>query len=298
MNSGRFKLQPLRTQPVDSVETLRFRVERFFRAPSRRAGRSLSLDLDLSRTSRPELEISHPSKSVANFLNFLTDALPDGDVYLFGGILRDLALHGQRGFNSDIDLVVEGNWPNCAAYLQKLDARANKFGGYRLTVAGWPIDIWSAKETWAIREGLVPYYGIGSLTETTVLNWDAILMNWRNKIFVYRQNYIETIRQRILDVVLQQNPNPLGMAVRVFRHLCLKDAMKITTSAATYLAECARAYSYHDLQSAELQSYGNSAIQAHIYRFFSHLNSNHDELDLQDRFNIAGNTLAKELGLA
>jgi hypothetical protein len=298
MNSGRFKLQPLKTQPVDSIETLRFRVERFFRTPSRRAGKSLSLDLDSSRTLRPELEINHPSKSIASFLNFLTDALPDGDVYLFGGILRDLALHGQRGFNSDIDLVVEGSWPNCAAYLQKLGAHANKFGGYRLTVAGWPIDIWSAKETWAIREGLVPYYGIGSLTETTVLNWDAILMNWRNKIFVHRQNYIETIRQRILDVVLRQNPNPLGMAVRVFRHLCLKDAMKITTSAATYLAECARTYSYHDLQTAELQSYGNSAIQAPIYRFFSHLNSDHDELDLQDRFNIAGNTLAKELGLA
>jgi predicted nucleotidyltransferase len=247
---------------------------------------------------RPELEIEHPSKSVANFLNFLTDALPDGDVYLFGGILRDLALHGQRGFNSDIDLVVEGNWPNCATYLHKLGARHNKFGGYRLTVAGWPIDIWNAKETWAIREGFVPYHGIISLTETTVLNWDAILMNWRTKIFVHRRTYIEAIRQRILDVVLQQNPNPLGMAVRVFRHLCLKDAMKITTSAATYLAKCAHTYSYQDLQNSELQSYGNSAIQAPIYRFFAHLNSNHDELDLQGRFNIASNTLAKELGLA
>ena len=298
MNSEHFKLHALKPQPVESIENLKFRVERFFRAPSRRAGRSLPLALDLSRSIRPELEIVHPSKSVANFLNFLADALPDGDVYLFGGILRDLALHGQRGFNSDIDLVVEGNWPNCAAYLNKLGAQHNKFGGYRLTVAGWPIDIWNAKDTWAIREGLVPYHDISSLTETTVLNWDAILMNWRTKIFIHKRSYIEAIRQRILDVVLEQNPNPTGMAVRVFRHLCLKDAMKITISAATYLAKCANTYTYQELKNAELQSYGNSAIQAPIYRFFAHINSNHNELDLQGRFNIASNTLAKELGLA
>jgi predicted nucleotidyltransferase len=298
MNLEHFKLQALKPQPVDSIENLKFRVERFFRAPSRRAGRSLSLSLDLSQTMRPELEIEHPSKSVANFLNFLTDALPDGDVYLFGGILRDLALHGQRGFNSDIDLVVEGNWPNCADYLRKLGAQNNKFGGYRLTVAGWPIDIWNAKETWAIREGLVRYHGISSLTETTVLNWDAILMNWRTKVFVHRRTYIEALRKRILDVVLQQNPNPLGMAVRVFRHLCLKDAMQITTSAAEYMAKCAHTYSYQELQSAELRSYGNAAIPVPVYRFFAHLNLSHDELDLQGRFNIASDVLAKELGLA
>jgi hypothetical protein len=298
MNLEHFKLHTPKPQPVDSIENLRFRVERFFRPPSIRAERSLPLALDSAQTLRPELKIEHPSKSVANFLNFLTDALPDGDVYLFGGILRDLALHGQRGFNSDIDLVVEGDWPNCAAYLHKLGAQHNKFGGYRLTVAGWPIDIWNAKETWAIREGFVPYYGIGSLTETTVLNWDAILMNWRTKVFVHRRTYIEAIRQRILDVVLQKNPNPLGMAVRVFRHLCLKDAKQITTSAAEYLAKCAHAYGYQELQNSEIQSYGNSAIRAPVYTFFAHLDLHHDALDMQGGFKIASNAVAQELGLA
>jgi Nucleotidyltransferase domain len=291
-------LQALKPQPVDSIENLKFRVERFFRTPSRKAGRSLSLPLELSQTiHRPELEIEYPSKSIANFLNFLSDALPDGDVYLFGGILRDLALHGQRGFNSDIDLVVEGNWPNCVTYLSKLGAQRNKFGGYRLTLAGWPIDIWNAEETWAIREGLVPYHGISSLAETTVLNWDAILMNWRTKVFVHRHTYIEAVRERILDVVLQENPNPLGMAVRVFRHLCLKDAKKITKSAAEYLAKCAHTYRYQELQNAELQSYGNSAIHAPIYSFFAYLNLNDDATGLQSRFTIASNAVAKELGL-
>ena len=73
-------------------------------------------------------------------------------------------------------------------------------------------------------------HGIASLTETTVLNWDAILMNWRNRTFVCRNDYLSSLRTRVLDVVLQQNPNPLAMAVRVFRHLSIKDARQVTMS--------------------------------------------------------------------
>ncbi len=130
---------------------------------------------------------------IAEFLDFITAALPDGDVYLFGGVLRDLALLGNKGFDSDIDLVVEGNWHDCARYLESYGAAKNKFGGFRLSVDGWPIDIWNARETWAIKQGLVEYRSIFSLTETTVLNWDAILMNWRTRLFIHRPNYLERL---------------------------------------------------------------------------------------------------------
>jgi hypothetical protein len=286
-----------RPQPIDSIANLRARVDRLFSAPTKRSNSRFQMSLDLPvASSHPESAIEYPRKSIREFLNFISDALPQGDMYLFGGLLRDVALLGRRGFDSDIDVVVEGSWSNCVSYLDYLGAQKNKFGGYRLEIAGWPIDIWNAEETWAIKRGLVTYRGIASLTETTVLNWDAILMNWRTRTFVHRKDYIDAITSRVLDIVLEENPNPLGMAVRVLRHLCLKDAREITRSAAKYLADCAKTYSFDDIKNAEIRSYGNSAIEPAVYRFFACSNA-YDNLDGHGRLSIQSKILKKELRL-
>jgi hypothetical protein len=165
-------------------------------------------------------------------------------------------------------------------------------------VGDWPIDIWNARETWAVTQGLVRYTGIASLTHTTVLNWDAILMNWRTRLFVHRENYIESIRSRILDIVLEENPNPLGMAVRVFRHLCLKDARQITVAAAEYLAHCAEKYSFEHVRAAEIGSYGNTVVDANIYRFFQEIGASGGGTNIHIRYRVASDLLSKELSLA
>ncbi|MGB8226261.1 MAG: nucleotidyltransferase domain-containing protein [Sedimentisphaerales bacterium] len=283
--------------PIKSFENLRDRVDRLFKTgtnhPHKRAQKSLEL---LPHALNTEIEIDYPGESIKEFLDFMTDALPDGEVYLFGGVLRDLALIGERAFNSDIDIVVEGNWDNCVNYIESLGARKNKFGGYRFHVAEWPIDIWNARETWAIKQGLVEYKGIVSLTETTVLNWDAILMNWRSHTFICRKNYLESIQSGLLDIVLEKNPDPLGMAVRVFRHFCLKDAKKITPSAIRYLANCTKLYSFDEIRSREIRSYSNTVIKPSRYKFFQHFNFNED-LDLASNYSIAIDAFNKKLGL-
>ena len=148
MNLDLSKKLTHKVKPVSSLENLRGRVERLlFHAPKRSA-HNQQLALDLPDSFRQEDSISHPTKSITSFLDFLSDSLPDGDAYLFGGVLRDLALLGGRGFNSDIDVVVEGDWTSFKKYLDHLGAYRNKFGGYRLDVASWKVDIWSARETW------------------------------------------------------------------------------------------------------------------------------------------------------
>ncbi len=255
--------------------------------------------LDLETTSRGHETVARPGKSLADYLNFMVDAVPDGDVYIFGGLLRDIGLLGNRGFNSDVDVVVEGSWEHIVRYLDSAGAKRNKFGGYRVTVAGWPVDIWSARETWAIKHHLVDYRGIASLTETTVLNWDAILMNWRTRAFVHRDRYFEQLRDRVLDIVLRGNPNPLGMATRVFRHLCLKDAKQITRNAAAYLAESASKYSFEEIRDAELRSYRGSVVDWRVHRLFKQLALRGDEpCDIKSRYGIATDLLALELDLA
>lgn len=256
-------------RPVKDLGVLRKRVYRLLKG-----------DATYSDPSQLDLHVSLPrfysgrhsiSESIGEFLQFLTLTLPDTEIYLFGGILRDLALFGKKGFNSDIDLVVDGDWLSCQKTLASLEATRNKFGGYRLWVEKWPVDIWNAQETWAIKEGLVEWKGVSSLLRTTVLNWDAILMNWRSGAWINDKRYLSALQNRYLDIVLEENPSPLGMTVRVFRHLCMKDAQKISTRAAAFLARSVETYTYSDLAQKEASSYGNVSIDENVYDFFSFL---------------------------
>jgi len=286
---------PPKTQPVKSAHNLRQRVERLLIHTSKSTGNQDQRQLGLPFEANNDFEL--PTATIKSFLDFITDTLPDGDVYLFGGVLRDLALFGKKGFNSDIDMVVVGNWSHLVTHLLHLNAVKNKFGGYRLTLGGWPIDIWNAEDTWAIKQQIVPYKGISSLIDTTVLNWDAILMNWRTREFICRKNYFKDIDLRVLDIVLENNPNPLGMAVRVFRHLYLKDARKITPTAAKYMANCAKQHTFEEFQIAEKNSYNNNVIEQSLHSFFGHIDTSADKI-ISDEYSIASKIMEQKLSLA
>lgn len=276
-------VQKIQLRPVDSYENLRSRVVRLFSSKVRRAIGFSQLDLELPSLDEP---IETNFQTLGGFIDFLAASVPRGEVYLFGGVLRDLALLGREGFKSDVDIVVEGDWKEFVRWLDVFGARRNRFGGYRVRIGNWPIDVWNAEETWAIRRGLVPYMGIMSLTKTTVLNWDAILMNWRTRRFICNESYLDDLRGRILDIVLEDNPNPLGMAVRVFRHISTKEARRIGRSAISYLERCTTTYSLDELKASELQSYGNSMIEGAIFHLFQ-LSAANRQMPVNERFYAA-----------
>ncbi len=226
-------------------------------------------ELDLRGTVADVEKVSLPHLNIVRFLDFLSSLTPTGDVYLFGGVLRDMALFGKRGFNSDIDVVVEGGWQACSHFLSRHHAKKNKFGGYRITVGEWPVDIWNAEETWAIRQGYVQYDGVASLLKTTILNWDAILMNWRTKVFISSKTYLDNLRGGVMDIVLDKNPNPLGMYVRILRHMYCKDATKVSSSVLKYLYDNSIYYSYAQVSASEGRSYDRSVITEPFYEYFS-----------------------------
>lgn len=250
---------------VDSAVSSRTGVKRRNKAL---VERQISMGFDLPDRIDQGLNVSTPGNSLKEFLDLISQTVPEGDIYIFGGMLRDLTLFGVTGFTSDIDIVVDGDWDLAYPKLMKLGAIKNKFGGLRLCHGKVPIDIWLAKETWAVRNGYVSYGGVASLVETTVINWDAILMNWRTKSFIYRDNYFEDIDNRYIDIVLEYNPNPLGMFVRILRYILLKDARSISFSVAKYLYKSANRYSYEDVREAEFSSYGASCIHKKIYETF------------------------------
>src|SRR5438874_13676845 len=76
---------------------------------------------------------------VAGLLDYLK---PAGEVILFGGVLRDLALEGGRVYPSDIDVVVRTtDKERLGALIRPHRARTNKFGGYRFSVGRWNFDV-------------------------------------------------------------------------------------------------------------------------------------------------------------
>ena len=285
-----------RLKVAQSEEHLRERVVRMLKGPSQRHEPSSQLCLfEDSRAKDRRPGVSTPMTSIWEFLGFACDVLPTGNLYLFGGILRDLALYGREGFSSDIDLVVDGDWTHLVKYLtSRGGATQNRFGGLRLEVDGRPVDIWNARETWAIRKGLVHYRGIESLTETTILNWDAVLLNWSTRQIICDRDYFRQLRHGVLDVVLVDNPNPLGAAVRAFRHLCLEDAKELTIDAARYLSQAARQYSVEVVVGSEIRSYCNSVIDPAVLRFFRQLETN-SVSEVRRQFNGASRILQPRL---
>lgn len=283
--------------PVKNAQNLRDRVEGFFKgtrtfALDRSPTRQLSFELFSKEEKTGEVYV--PRSDITSFLDFASGAVSGGDIYLFGGIIRDLAIFGKEGFKSDIDIVVDGKWGGLVRHLIAYGATRNKFGGFRLMVGEWPVDIWRAKETWAVRQGFVKYKGVSSLNATTVLNWDGILMNWRTKRFIHDAEYFEQICSRTLDVVLTENPNPLGMIVRILRHLRHKDAAKISMRAVKFIADATRKFDYEEIKKSEFSSYGNTLIDKKLHHFFYSI-SKYNDNEIRNEFGLAESGTSKNV---
>lgn len=160
-------------------------------------------------------------RSVGHFIN---EVSATADIFVFGGALRDISLHGGPSFTSDVDTVVHVH--DSEAFMDILvrnKAVQNKFGGHRVRFGRWNFDVWEVSRTWAFAEGLVEAHSPLSLLETTFFNWDAILYDWRTGSLHYGQNYFSDLSQKYLELVLEDNPNAVGALVRTLRTLCLSD---------------------------------------------------------------------------
>jgi hypothetical protein len=73
----------------------------------------------------------------------------------------------------------------------------------------------------------------------------------------------------------------------------MKDARQVTSSAATYLANCTARYSFEEIRNSEIRSYRNAAIEAPIYRFFEKIRENR-HLEMRARFERASESMRKE----
>ena len=206
-------------------------------------------------------------------------------VYLFGGVLRDIALYGGSKFESDIDLVYTGSQISAdSVKIDDIPMEKNKFGGFRMKTSHWSIDIWSAENTWAFQHGFRKYECIESLLDTTITNWDSILYDIKkNKIF-HKKYYFDDLNRRYLDVVLDDNPNRLGMYVRIIRTCICKDVYILSNRAFQLINEAITDYSFEEINSYERTHFQDSYVDRSTYDYFKnreHVEDSDIPLDLE-----------------
>jgi hypothetical protein len=143
------------------------------------------------------------------------------EVYLFGGLLRDIATKGPFALPRDIDLVVGDS----TLEEIKLDFRnkvegENRFGGLSMRFGDWSVDVWPISETWAFKEhwngGIAP----AELPKTTFLNVEAVAMGLSpipgHGRPVYENGFFDALRERTLSVNFEKNPYPESCIARTF----------------------------------------------------------------------------------
>lgn len=160
-----------------------------------------------------------------------------GDVAIFGGMLRDLLLEGNQKFSSDIDLVIDcTDVSRLQHVLAPYAPSRTAFGGYRIKLQKWHVDIWPLEWTWAIRNGHVKGHTLADLTSTTFFNWDAIVYEIRSGAIHFGSRYLDDLNDRLLTINLAANPNPEGVALRALRMAVTRQA-RLSFVLAQYAAD-------------------------------------------------------------
>ena len=146
-----------------------------------------------------------------------------GRIALVGGMLRDIALFGNAGFNSDLDFVIDTyDREKFDQHMTDIGAKLNRFGGYSVPSRKWRIDIWPLERTWAHVHGHTQVRTLGDIRNATFFTSDAIVYDLTSHEILTQSGYFEALRRKALDINLLPNPNPCGNAVRALRYALLK----------------------------------------------------------------------------
>lgn len=162
---------------------------------------------------------------IDNFLSFLNDKIgikvfhfleelsKISEVYIFSGVVRNFFIR-YNGQIRDFDIVVKTENAILASFLSNFEYKRNSFGGYKLKIGGLNVDLWHVENTWAyqndkVKSGLFDFY---SLPNTAFFNFSSVIFDCNAKEFVYTKYFIDFLKTRTIDLVLEENPMP---------HLCI-----------------------------------------------------------------------------
>ena len=190
----------------------------------------------------------------------LQDLQRMGRLVLIGGMLRDIALFGNAGFRSDLDFVIDPyDYDAFRRRMAEIGAKVNRFGGYALPFRRWQIDVWPLERTWANVEGHVKVRTVRDLRKVTFFRCDAAIYDLSHRRIIARQGYFDDLRERLLEINLEPNPNPQGNAVRAIRYALLK-GFRWGPSLTRFVAEAIETVGWSELSAGERRSFNTEHL--------------------------------------
>ncbi|WP_170302970.1 hypothetical protein [Reyranella soli] len=221
---------------AETKEVLRKRVQRLLR-------------LDRDENDQNELRVR-----ILPYLRSL------GEVALIGGAIRDLARGGRKGFTSDLDFVVYGSSrENFREAMLNASGRPNRFGGFALPFRHWKVDVWHLEDTWARTAGIRQVQELRDLLSCTFFDWDSVIFDLRTGQLIFGQDYLARLNSGIMNVCLEDNPNPGGSLVRALRRAALwnvRFGVQLTEFSRRYLSEL----DWSDLVARDKRAFGEAVL--------------------------------------
>lgn len=176
------------------------------------------------------------NNNVAEFNQHLNKILPDDvldfvsnlqsktQVYLFSGVIRNYFLKKPYDLR-DIDFMIEDDL-DITNLFPHLFITKNSFGGYKTKIASLPVDLWSISKTWGLNRGQLklPFYTpedasediSKSIPNTTFFNFSSIIFSMNQRKFIVGKPFLRFLRDKELDVVLEENPYPALCIINSF----------------------------------------------------------------------------------
>lgn len=183
-----------------------------------------------------------------------------GQTVIFGGMPRDIARRGGKGFSSDVDLVVDPqDYGRFRDLMVELGGVENRFGGFAARMHGWRVDVWALQDTWARRTGLRRVEEITDILDTTFFDFDSVMYNISTGRVAASKNYFTLISESVLGLNLIENPNPMGSALRALRRALLWD-VHLSDKLADYVLDSIDTYGWERLVELDTRAFRNAVL--------------------------------------
>lgn len=191
---------------------------------------------------------------------------------IFGGAARDLMVHGPGTEPRDVDIVVDcTSIDELSKIFEDVLVRRTRFGGLSLNVRGWTIDVWPLLDTWGLRELYKGSADFETLTRTTFLNVEAVIVDLipvgNRGRRIYASGFFEGVQARMIDINLYENPFPDLCAIRALV-TASKLKFQLSTRLANYILERFSETPLEQFVHIQLAHYGTARLDVEtIYRW-------------------------------
>jgi hypothetical protein len=183
-----------------------------------------------------------------DFRNFISLVLSDGNLFIIGGFLRNIA-NGVLD-SRDIDLISTHSTTKITSLLDDLNLNytINRMEGIKVNLNNIKIDIWAISKNWSFEKERVkwnlstsyrPDILIKKIADGSFFNFDSLVLDLRNYNCSV-SNYNECVETNTLDILRKkgrykyQNPTREANILRAY-FLSIKYGLKLSENTKTYI---------------------------------------------------------------